>query len=612
MCGITGWTDTERDLTAPEHRATAAAMTATMACRGPDADGVWTSAHAVLGHRRLSIIDLDGGRQPMTDTEHDPDVVLTYSGEVYNFAELRAELAARGHRFRTRSDTEVVLRAYLEWGADLAPRLNGMYAFAIWDTRSRELLLVRDRLGVKPLYYHVHPGGVLFGSEPKAVLANPLFQAALDDSGIAELFALPTAPTPGHAVYAGLRQVRAGHVVRADARGVTESAYWRPPALAHTDDLDTTAAHVRELLRDTVTRQLVADVPLGSLLSGGVDSSAVSALAAEALGRDGAKLDTYSVDFPGADTGFRRTAWHDSRDEPYARAVAAHLGTRHTTIVVDPDDVRRHEERVLRARDLPGWGEMDVSLHLLFAHVRRHSTVALSGESADEVFGGYPYFRDPAALGHDGFPWLYDRDTPASLLRPEVRERVRPAEYARARYEEALAEVPRLPGEQGADVRVREVSYLALTRWLPALLDRKDRMSMATGLEVRVPFCDHRLVEYVWNVPWSLRFAGGEEKHLLRRAVADLLPAEVVHRRKSAFPANPDPGYAAALRERVADLLADRDAPVFDLVDRAAVTALVEAGRPLPSPRAASSATAGLGYLLGVDAWLRAYHVRVG
>ncbi|MGC0417303.1 asparagine synthase (glutamine-hydrolyzing) [Embleya sp. AB8] len=609
MCGITGWIDTERDLTTPEHHTSAQAMTATMACRGPDDSGLWCSPHAILGHRRLSIIDLDGGRQPMAADAN--DVVLTYSGEIYNFTELRAELAARGHRFHTRSDTEVVLRGYLEWGPELAARLNGMYAFAIWDARTRELLLIRDRLGIKPLYYHPYPGGLLFGSEPKAILANPLFEAALDDSGIAELFALPTAPTPGHGIFAGLRQVRAGHLVRATERGVTETAYWHPPAHPHTDDPETTAAHVRELLRDTVARQLVADVPLGSLLSGGVDSSAVSALAAAESARAGGKLDTYSVDFPDGERGFRRTAWHDSRDEPFARAVADHLGTNHTTIVVDPGDVRRYEETVLRARDLPGWGEMDVSLYLLFERVRRHSTVALSGESADEVFGGYPYFRDPAALAHDGFPWLYGRETPAALLRPEVSARVRPQEYARSRYEEALAQVPRLPGERGRDARVREVSYLALTRWLPALLDRKDRMSMATGLEVRVPFCDHRLVEYVWNVPWAVRFADGEEKHLLRRAVADLLPDRVVHRRKSAFPANPDPGYPQALRTRVADLLADPVAPVFELVDRAAVTALVDAGRPLPSPRAASSATAGLGYLLGVDAWLRAYRVRI-
>ncbi|KWT63403.1 asparagine synthetase B [Streptomyces albus subsp. albus] len=612
MCGITGWTDTGRDLASPEHAATALAMTDTMACRGPDACGLWTSPRTVLGHRRLSVIDPAGGAQPMTAAPEREDLVIVYSGEVYNFRELRTELTSVGHRFRTRSDTEVVLRGYLEWGVEaLAPRLNGMYAFAVWDARTGELWLVRDRLGIKPLYFHSYPGGLLFGSEPKALLANPLFEAALDDSGIAELFALPSAPTPGHGVYRGLRQVRAGHIIRVHGDTVREIRYWKPPARPHTDGPAETTARVRDMLEDAVKQQLVSDMPLCTLLSGGVDSSAVSALAARLLARDGQTLSTYSVDFPGAEHAFRRTPWHDSRDEPYAQAVAAHVGTRHTTVLVDPDEQHAHEQTALRARDVPGWGEMDVSLHLLFTQVSRNSTVALSGEAADEVFGGYPYFRDPAALAADTFPWLHGRTAPAALLRKEVSALVRPEEYVRDRYADAVAEGERLDGEHGQDARIRQVSHLALTRWLPALLDRKDRMSMATGLEVRVPFCDHRLVEYVTNVPWSLRQARGQEKYLLRRAVADLLPAAVADRRKSAFPANPSTRFAQTLRTRVHDLLADRQAPVFDLVDRAAVGRLIERGEPLPSPRAASSPTTGLSYLLNMDTWLRTYHVRI-
>ncbi|MCP2167799.1 asparagine synthase (glutamine-hydrolyzing) [Goodfellowiella coeruleoviolacea] len=607
MCGITGWVDWQRDL--GQERPTLLAMTETMIRRGPDAGGVWVREHAFLGHRRLSIIDLAGGTQPMAAAGAD-DVVISYSGETYNFRELRAELRALGQVFRTSSDTEVVLNAYRQWGVEFVRRLNGMYAFAIWDGRTGELLLVRDRLGIKPLYYHPYPGGLLFGSEPKALLANPLFEAELDDEGVAELFAVPTAPTPGHGVYSGLRQVQPGHVVRFTRHGLTDTAYWTLPVAEHTDDLATTRQRVRDLLGDIVARQLVADVPVGSLLSGGVDSSAITALAVrERAG--GEKIATYSVDFPGGERAFQRTTWHPSRDEPYVHQVSAHLGTQHTTILVQPEDVLGYEDRVLRARDLPGWGEMDVSLHLLFEKVRGHSTVALSGESADEVFGGYPYFADPAAHEFPGFPWMRGRTSPATLLREEIRQRVRPDEYMRDRHRQALAEVPELPGESTVDARLRQVSYLALTRWLGALLERKDRMSMATGLEVRVPFCDHRLVEYVWNVPWSIKAAGGQQKGLLRQAVADLLPEAVVNRGKSGFPPNPDPGYLTALRERAVALLHDRDARVFDLVDRERVGRLLAAGQPLPSPRAATTATAGLNFLLNIDAWLRAYRVRI-
>ncbi|MFF0452909.1 asparagine synthase (glutamine-hydrolyzing) [Nocardia africana] len=608
MCGIAGWVDWQRHLV--NESTTTAAMTATMANRGPDGAGSWVGDHVYLGHRRLAIIDLDGGGQPMTSPRE--DVVITYSGEVYNFTELRAELIRLGHRFRTRSDTEVVLEGYRQWGPALAERLNGMFAFAVWDHRTSELTLVRDRLGIKPLYYHAYDSGIIFGSEPKAILANPLFTAELDSTGIAELFCVATAPTPGHGVYRGLRQVQPGTIVQYSRRGLREVRYWSLPAREHHGSLNETTSNVRDLLTDIVERQLVADVPVGSLLSGGVDSSAVTALASKVRARQGNdKISSYSVDFPGAERSFRSTTWHPTRDEPFATQVSAHLGTQHTTIVVEPHDVLAYEQAVLDARDLPGWGEMDVSLFLLFNKVRDYSTVALSGESADEIFGGYPYFTDPAARAFDGFPWLAGKQGPSALLREDVRRAVDPEGYLRQRYAAAVAEAPTLDGESDQDADIRRISYLALTRWLVALLDRKDRISMATGLEVRVPFCDHRLIEYVWNVPWRYKTAGGREKGLLRRAVADLLPEPVVNRRKSGFPPNPDPHYLTVLRQRATELLADANAPVFDLVDRSEVANRLRSGQPLPSPRAATTQTAGLNFLLNLDSWLRRYQVRI-
>ncbi|MCZ4102239.1 asparagine synthase (glutamine-hydrolyzing), partial [Streptomyces sp. H39-C1] len=495
MCGITGWVDWETDLRTRER--TVRAMTETLACRGPDADGVWLSKYAALGHRRLSVIDLDGGVQPLRDLPL-PRAVISYNGELYNYRELRAELRALGHEFRTASDTEVVLRAHVQWGDQAPRRFNGIFAYALWDTRREELLLVRDHLGIKPLYWHAHRSGVLFGSEPKAVLANPLFRAELDAEGIAELFALPAAPTAGHGLFRGLHEVRPGTVVTVGRSATRQSAYWALESQPHTDDPATTRETVRALLADSVERQLLSDVPLCTLLSGGVDSSAITALAAGARERAGqGKVTSFSVDFPGSE---ERTpdAWRTTLDAPYVQAAAEHIGTRHTSVVVPDDDMLDARDAVLRARDRPGWGEMDASLHLLFREVRRHSTVALSGEAADEIFGGYPYFHDARALAADTFPWLHGRTTPAALLRPEVRAEVRPDEYTAEAYRRSLAEVPRLDGETGPDRRLREVFHLALTRWLPPLLDRVDRVSMSVGLEVRVPFCDHRLVESLW------------------------------------------------------------------------------------------------------------------
>jgi asparagine synthase (glutamine-hydrolysing) len=608
VCGITGWVDFGRDLRA--ERPVIEAMTSTMVNRGPDAGGVWCSAHAAIGHRRLSVIDLEGGEQPMRaglggPDEDDDEVVLTYSGEVYNFTELRSELAALGHVFRTRSDTEVVLRAYLQWGADCVTRLNGMFAFGIWDGRRQELLLARDRLGVKPLYYAPLPDGVLFGSEPKAILAHPGFRAEIDAEGLAEIFAQAGTGTPGHGVYRGLSQVRPGTIVRVGRRGVRTSAYWKLEAREHTDDLAVTAAKVRALLADIVRRQTVADVPMCSLLSGGLDSSVVSALAADSLmRRDRAKLATFSVDFAGSADAFTPDQYRPSHDEPFARAAAEHLGSRHSTVMLSADDLVEAQWAPLAATDLPTMGDMWVSMYLLSREIRQQSTVALSGESADEVFGGYAWYHVPALLAAPTFPWAF-RGSWAPLLTPAVRSAIRLDEYAADRYAQAVAEVPRLAGESPADRRVREVLYLGLTRWLPLLLDRKDRLSMACGLEVRVPFTDHRLVEYVWNVPWAMKEAGGIEKGLLRAAAAGLLPPDLLSRRKSIYPGAADQAYERAIDAQLRDLLRQPSAPLFDLIDRGQLAAAYARDPRLNGFMAIQpSTTSPVGFLLDINRWL--------
>lgn len=604
MCGITGWVDFGRDLRGEGERAAIEAMTATMICRGPDAGGTWCSAHAAIGHRRLSVIDLAGGAQPMRAPGED-DVVLTFSGEIYNFTELRHELAARGHEFRTRSDTEVLLHGYLEWGADCVRRLNGMFAFGVWDGRRQELLLARDRFGVKPLYYAARQDGVLFGSEPKSVLAHPDFRAEIDAEGLAELFSQVGTGTPGHGVYRGLSQVRPGTLVRAGRDGIRESAYWRLEAREHAGDLASTAGTVRELLADIVHRQTVADVPLCSLLSGGLDSSVVSALAADSLSRrDRAKLATFSVDFTGSADAFTPDQLRPSHDEPFARAAAEYIGSRHSTITLEADDLVTAQWAPLAAHDLPTFGDMYVSFVLLCREISKQSTVALSGEAADEVFGGYPWYHVPALLAVPTFPWAA-RGSWEPLLRPDVRTRIRLREYAADRYAQALAEVPRLAGESPEDRRIREILYLGLTRWLPFLLDRKDRLSMACGLEVRVPFTDHRLVEYVWNVPWSMKEAGGIEKGLLRAAADGLLPGDLLRRRKSIYPGAADPAYERAIDAQLRRLMTQPDAPLFELISREALTAAYAADPRLPGLMSVQpSSTSPVAFLLDVNRWL--------
>ncbi|WP_030622596.1 asparagine synthase (glutamine-hydrolyzing) [Streptomyces sclerotialus] len=606
MCGIAGWVAYQRDLRTEQ--ATVDAMTETMSCRGPDDAGTWVQGPAALGHRRLAIIDLPGGRQPMSVDTPDGPVAMVYSGEAYNFSELRKELASRGHRFVTDSDTEVVLHGYLEWGEAVAERLNGMYAFAIWDSREQKLVMIRDRMGIKPFYYHPTDDGVLFGSEPKAILANPQVTPTVTLDGLRELFAF--VKTPGHAVYEGMREVEPGTVVTLTRNGLRTRVYWQLETREHTDDQETSIAHVRTLLDDIVRRQLVADVPRCTLLSGGLDSSAMTALAAQQLAAEDKTVRSFAVDFVGQTENFTPDALRDTPDTPFVHDVARASRTEHQDIVLNSDQLADPEVRskMIRARDMPmGLGDMDASLYLLFKAIREHSTVALSGESADEVFGGYKQFFDPKAREADTFPWLVQFaehfGDDGNILTDHVTKAMDLGSYIQDSYDTAVKDVRRLDGESDFEYRMRKICYLHLTRFVRVLLDRKDRASMAVGLEVRVPFCDHRLVEYVYNTPWSLKSFDGREKSLLREATADVLPKSVYDRVKSPYPSTQDPKYAVALQGHLKDLLAKPSHPVFDLVSRDWLQRAVE----VDVPQITQASRRGLERTLDLALWMDMY-----
>jgi asparagine synthase (glutamine-hydrolysing) len=564
MCGITGWVSYHRNLT--HEQAAIEAMTETMSCRGPDAEGTWTAPQAALGHRRLAVIDLPGGAQPMHITTPQGDVVMVYSGEAYNFTELREELIGKGERFSTDSDTEVVLRGYLAWGAQVADRLNGMYAFAIWDGRTRELVMIRDRMGIKPFYFYPTADGVLFGSEPRAIFANPLARRVVDVEGFRELFGF--VKTPRNAFWKGMQEVEPGTIVTVSENGIRTRTYWRLESKPHNDSLEDTVGHVRELLDDIVRRQLVADVPRCVLLSGGLDSSVITALAAGQLDEP---VRSFAVDFTGQTENFQPDELRSTPDTPYVHDVADHVKTDHSDIVLDHGVLSDPELRrkVVTARDIPSsMGDMDGSLYLLFKAIREQSTVALSGESADEIFGGYKQFHDPVIQQTDAYPWIamYANVRGPSAIAPNLLQAMDLRSFLADNYASAVAEVDTVDGEDVFTHRMRVMSYLHLTRFVRILLDRKDRMSMAVGLEVRVPFCDHRLVEYVYNTPWSMKTYDGREKSLLRGAAKDVLPESVVQRVKSPYPSTQDPQYVTDLARQAQQVPAD--SPVFALVDR--------------------------------------------
>ncbi|MGV9721978.1 asparagine synthase (glutamine-hydrolyzing) [Nocardia beijingensis] len=573
MCGITGWVSFASDLTRQQD--VLDAMTETMARRGPDGGGTFVRAHVGLGHRRLAVIDAPGGAQPMTVSTPDGEVCLVYSGETYNFVELRKQLVACRHAFRTESDTEVVLRGYLQWGESLVDRLNGMYAFAIWDGRRQKLVMVRDRLGVKPLYYYPTPDGVLFGSEPKAILSNPLVRRIVDLDGLRELFV--AARRPGWSLWKDMYEILPGTTLTVDRQGIHQRTYWRLAAKEHTHSQEDTVARVRELLTDIVGRQLVSDVGRCVLLSGGLDSSAITGLAAARLAGRGERLSTFSVDFANQEANFVPDEVRDTPDSPFIREVTQFADTAHRDIMLRPADLSDLSVRraMVAARDSPlGRGEVDTSLYLLFQAIRDKATVALAGDSADEVFGGYRWFHDEAVLRVETFPWMAFGNTLTRAARwnfvhPALLERLDSRAYIADEYATAVAEVDHLAGEGEQERRMRTICHLHLSRFLRPLLHRTDRMSMAAGLEVRVPFCDHRLVEYVYNTPWSMKTFDGREKSLLRQATKHVLPRSVMDRVKSPYPSTQDPAYTANVQNMVKDILAEKGSPLFALIDRA-------------------------------------------
>lgn len=613
MCGITGWIDWRQDLT--EQKVILEAMTETLKFRGPDASDFWISPRAALGHRRLTVVDPVGGAQPMTRNYGDSSYTMVYNGELYNTEDLRRELVARGHRFRSHSDTEVLLTSYMEWGAGCVEKLNGIFAFAIWSEPDQRLFLARDRLGVKPLFYTEKDGAFLFGSELKALLAHPSVEPVVDSEGLGEIFAVGPSRTPGHGVFQGVKELRPGHCMTFDRNGLRIQQYWKLESRPHEEDLETTVENLHGLLVDAIERQLVSDVPIGTLLSGGLDSSAITAVAANYFKREGrGKLDTYSIDYVDNDVHFKAHAFQPNSDAPWITRVSEYFETEHHSIFVDTPELVEALTTAVFARDLPGQVDVDSSLYLFAREIKKETTVVLSGECADELFGGYPWFHREEDINLNSFPWLRKTGERAALLKPELVDAIRPEEYVARRYEESIAEVPRLAGEEPVEARRREMFYLNINWFMAQLLDRKDRMTMAASLEGRVPFCDHRMVEYVWNIPWAMKMCDDREKGIIRRAMKGILPDDVLYRKKSPYPKTHNPAYTKAVRSWLTDIVDDPSSPLHQVIDLQAVRSLLQADADtthLPWYGQLMSVPQMYAYLGQVDTWLREYKVRI-
>jgi asparagine synthase (glutamine-hydrolysing) len=621
MCGIAG--AYEFGSGRPVDARAVSAMLAAIAHRGPDDEGIHAAGNVAIGNRRLSIIDLPGGHQPLTN--EDGTIVVAFNGEIYNYRELRRELAARGHTLRSESDTEVLVHLYEEHGDRCVDRLRGMFAFAIWDARRHRLLVARDRLGIKPLYFAASDARLVFASEIKALLCYDDISVRCDLDALASFLLLKYVPAP-RTMFEGIQALEPGHLLIADVDGVQTHQWWDLSFAPHEPRLSEADAseRLRELLHDAVESHLVSDVPFGAFLSGGVDSSTIVALMSRTL-RDPVK--TFAVGFEGEGD--------ELSELPYARLVADRYQTDHHEVLLGAQDFTRLAEKVVWHLDQPIADNACLANQMVAELASSHVKMVLTGEGGDELFAGYarysaerlaPVFRRfPRAVRALGSSLaerggltrpriaLYalcqaDEDrrfaTWFPLMHPEAR-----AQLAGQRLDGALERTApeRLFAEQLARTDAREpinrMLYVDTKLWLvDDLLARGDKMSMASSLEARVPLLDHPLVEFAAGLPPSMKVRGLTRKYLLKQVAREWLPASIIDRSKKGFPIPISQWLRGEARTFCRDLLSPAALGGRDLFDAGAITRLMD-------EHEAGSADHGsvLWALISVELWHRLY-----
>lgn len=615
MCGIAGFCNFQQDYLREKERweQVLTDMHEALTRRGNDAHGICLWKETGLSHARLSIRDIAKGSQPMVRHRHGHTCAIVYNGEIYNTDELFPPLLSAGYVFDTTSDTEVILYAYMCYGEDFVERLNGIFTFAIWDETEKKLLLYRDRAGTKPLFYTQLADTLIFGSEPKALFCYPGFVPEINDDGLREILAIGPARTPGCGVFKHLSEARPGCCLRFTPEGANERQYWELTAREHTDSYRKTVEKTGFLVRDAITRQMVSDVPVCTFLSGGIDSSIVTAVAAACLREKGETLNTFSFDFRQNDIYFQSNAFQPEQDRPYVDQMLSFCRTRHTYLECDEVTLADALYDAVDAKDLPGMTDVDASMLYFCSLVAKQNKVTLTGECADEIFGGYPWFYRKELMERDGFPWSADISARTVFLDADLKQRLHLAEYSYDRYQESLAKAPKLPGESPEASRRRAVAYLNIKWFMQTLLDRMDRTSMYSGLEARVPFADHRIMEYVFNVPWEMKYQNGVEKTLLRDACADLLPETLLHRKKSPYPKTYHPGYEKLLVERLSAIVENPNAPVAPLIDKKKTKKFMASHKELGKPWF-GQLMAGpqlMAYFIQINDWMEKYHLTV-
>ena len=611
MCGIVGWSNLKNNIR--DYSDIMDEMIDTLKLRGPDSAGLKTYNHALMGHRRLIIVDPTGGMQPMTKIINNKEYTICYNGELYNTEEVRADLISKGYKFESYSDTEVLLTSYIEYGQKCADYLNGIFAFGIWDEYNQELFLCRDQLGIKPLFYSYIDGNLIFASEIKALLKHPYIDSIVDRDGLIELISLGPARTLNGAIFKDIKEIPPAHYLLFNKRGINLNEYWKLETMEHEDDIDTTKKKVREMLVEIIENQLVSDVPVCTFLSGGLDSSVISSVAFDKFKKDGlGVLNTFSIDYKDNEKYFKKNLYEPNSDPEYVKRMVEFLGSNHHNIVLNNIYLAHALDDATKAADLPGMADVDSSLYLFSKEVRKYATVALSGECADEVFGGYPWFtREYDSI--EIFPWANSIEYRKNILKPSLKD-LPIEEYVKQTCRDSINKIDKLPKESHDDRIIRELTYLNIKYQMLTLINRKDRMTMSNSLEGRVPYADKRLVQYAFNFPKDIKLLHGREKGLLREAVRGIVPDEIIDRKKSPYPKTHNPEYTREVSNMLKKILEDRSSPIHQIIDYDFVSNIVDTGgESFKEPWYGQLMTGPqvIAYLIQLNNWMKFYNVKL-
>ena len=609
MCGIVGFVNYKQNISS--YTNVIKNMTETLSKRGPDEEGIYLKEHVALGHKRLIVIDPEGGKQPMIQKYSFGEYVLVYNGQIYNTKELKEVLLENGFDFEGHSDTEVLLKSYIHYGKDVIHHLNGIFSFAVWNSNTEELFLARDHFGVKPLFYTFFNDSFIFASELKAIFEYPNMPKVIDKQGISELFGIGPAHTPGLTVYKDIYEIKPAHFAVYNKSGLHIERYWKMESKPHTEDFETTCEHLRSLLEDAISRQLVSDMPLCTFLSGGLDSSIITKFTGDYCKKNNlAPIHTYSVDYVDNDKNFVKSDFQPNSDNYYINLMTENSYSTNQKVMLDTPELAKALENAMIARDVPGMADVDSSLFLFCKTVKQEQTVTLMGECADEIFGGYPWFFREDALNSGTFPWSIAIQERQKLLEPSISKSIDLQDYIDFRYNESLDEVEILDCDSKETAEKRKISHLTINWFMQTLLERTDKMGMANGLEIRVPFCDYRLAQYMWNVPWEIKALNGREKGLLRYICKDFLPEEIVERKKSPYPKTHNPTYLNAVREMLSEIMKNPNAPINNLLNRKYILEILETdGKAFTRPWFGQLMTGPqlMAYLCQVNIWLERY-----